>query len=127
MARTKAAAPARRKLASMEPLLNNLVERINRASKQGEQHAIRIQLVGKEPEEWSIETVEGRARLSRGAGPANPSLEVIAEPAAFRAILEGKKEGRAAFLAGGIRVRGDVGAAERLSAAMGTHKPSGGS
>jgi len=37
-------------------------------------------------------------------------------------VLEGKVDGRAAFLAGGIRVRGDVMAVERLSSALGTHK-----
>ena len=107
---------------AVEPLLQELVARVKRVTKPGEQHSIRIQLVG-EPGFWVIETIEGEVRLSEGAGPSSPRVEVIADPAVIKAILSGKKEGKAAFLAGGIRVRGDVRAVERLSAAMGTHKP----
>ena len=118
------AATAKRNAPSVEPLLRDLVARMNRATKSGEKHSIRIQLLGERSGVWGIETVKGEVQLSRGAGPSNPTLEVIAKPAVIRAILDGKKDGRAAFLAGGIRVRGDIAAAERLSAAMGTHKPS---
>ena len=120
------ASTSKGKATSIEPLLRDLAARMNRATKAGEQHSIRIQLLGEGSGVWGIETVKGEVRLSRGAGPSNPTVEVIAEPAVIRAILEGKKDGRAAFMAGGIRVRGDVGAVERLSAAMGTHKPSRG-
>ena len=118
------ASTSKGKATSIEPLLRDLAARMNRATKAGEQHSIRIQLLGEGSGVWGIETVKGEVRLTRGAGPSNPTLEVIAKSAVIRAILDGKKDGRAAFLAGGIRVRGDIAAAERLSAAMGTHKPS---
>ncbi len=117
------ATTAKGKATPVESILRDLVARMNRVAKAGERHSIRIQVLGKESGVWGIETVKGEVRLSR-SGPSSPTVEVIAVPAVLKSILDGKKDGRAAFLAGGIRVIGDVGAVERLSAAIGTHKPS---
>jgi SCP-2 sterol transfer family len=47
-------------------------------------------------------------RVSSEAAAEPPHFEVIGDAKRIQAILEGKKEGRAQFFAGGIRVRGDL-------------------
>ena len=48
-------------------------------------------------------------RVVPAAGRTGPPLvEVLGDPEAVRAVLSGEVEGRKRFLAGGIRVRGDL-------------------
>ena len=70
----------------------------------------------------TAQTRDGEVSLVKGDGDGAHTAEVIAEADAIRPVLEGKSDGRAAFLAGGIRVRGDVLALQRFSAALGTHQ-----
>ncbi len=108
---------------SIEPALEALVTRMRQG--EGEQHAIRLQLSGPQGGTWSVETVEGQLRLVKGSGSQSPRVEVHADAASIRRVLDGEVDGRAAFLSGGILVRGDVASLERLSAALGTHAPAG--
>jgi hypothetical protein len=48
------------------------------------------------------------APLAGGEEGAPPLLEVIGDPRRLAAIVRGEKDGRKQFLAGGIRVRGDM-------------------
>lgn len=86
--------------------------------------AIRLQLTGAEGGSWCIEGGRPDVRLVRGTGSEEPVAVVMGEASALRAVLEGKKEGRAAFLAGGIRVRGDISYLQKISAELGTHSKS---
>ena len=106
---------------SIEPALEALVTRMNRSEARAEQHSIRLQLSGPQGGTWAIETVEGQLRLVKGPGSAMPRVEVHADAESIRRVLDGEVDGRAAFLSGGILVRGDVASLERLSAALGTH------
>jgi len=110
---------------SIEPALEALVTRMNRSEARAQEHSIRLQLFGPEGGTWLIESVEGELRLVKGPGTAMPKVEVHADATSIRRVLEGEIDGRAAFLSGGILVRGDVLSLERLSAALGTHKPTG--
>jgi alkyl sulfatase BDS1-like metallo-beta-lactamase superfamily hydrolase len=110
---------------SIEPALEALVTRMNRSEARAQEHSIRLQLSGQQGGMWAIETVEGQLRLVKGPGSATPRAEVHADAATIRRVLDGEVDGRAAFLSGGILVRGDVASLERLSAALGTHAPAG--
>jgi predicted lipid carrier protein YhbT len=46
--------------------------------------------------------------LEAGADTASARIEVIGDPARLTSIIEGKKDARMQFFAGGIRVRGDM-------------------
>lgn len=111
--------------ASIEPALEALVTRMNRSEARAEQHSILLHLSGAQGGTWAVETVEGQLRLVKGPGSAMPRAEVHADAASVRRILDGEVDGREVFLSGGILVRGDVAALERLSAALGTHAPAG--
>ena len=54
---------------------------------------------------------------ARRAGP--PIIEVIGDADRIRRILDGSKDGRLQFFAGGIRVRGDLKYLSELSHEMG--------
>ena len=59
-----------------------------------------------------------------GAASGECRAEVVGDARTIRDVLEGKVDGKEALLLGGIRVRGDIDFLERLSAALGTHRPS---
>jgi hypothetical protein len=46
--------------------------------------------------------------LEAGADSGSARIEVICDPARLTSIIEGKKDARMQFFAGGIRVRGDM-------------------
>jgi putative sterol carrier protein len=59
-------------------------------------------------EESSIETTGREARMIRAAPATAPLVEVSGSSTVLKAIMDGRKEASRAFLAGGIRVQGDV-------------------
>ena len=60
--------------------------------------------------------------MSRESTAGAPHVEVIGDANRIRAILEGRKEGRLQFYAGGIRVRGDLQYLSDLAYEMGLIK-----
>ena len=59
-------------------------------------------------EEYSMEMREREARMARGVPATAPLVEVHGPSTVLKAIMDGRKEASRAFLAGGIRVEGDV-------------------
>jgi hypothetical protein len=59
-------------------------------------------------EEYSIETTGREARVIRAAPVTAPLVEVHGSSTVLKAIADGRKDAARAFLAGGIRVQGDV-------------------
>ena len=59
-------------------------------------------------EENSIEMTGREARVIRAAPATAPLVEVSGPSKVLKAIMDGRKEASRAFLAGGIRVQGDV-------------------
>jgi SCP-2 sterol transfer family protein len=110
---------------SIEPALEALVTRIRQCAPEIDRLSIRLQLSGPQGGAWSIEMVEDQLRLMKGPGSPNPTWELHADAAVVRSILDGEVDGRTAFLSGGFLVRGDTAAAQRVSAALGTHSPCG--
>jgi len=108
---------------SMDEPLQSLASRIREHPGPLGSHRIRLSLHGEGGGVWTLQTDAAGVSLVPGEGDGAPTVEVIAEVDAIRPVLEGSQDGRAAFFAGGIRVRGDVLAIEQFSAALGTHKP----
>ncbi len=110
---------------STEEALQGLVKRMSeRRASVGGTHHIRLQVEGDGGGVWVIDLGDPGAGLAIGESGREPTAEVVADGAALRAVLEGRIDGRDAFLAGTIRVRGDIVALEQLSASLGTHVPS---
>jgi len=108
---------------SIERALESIAKRMREQRAPLAPHHIRLNLRGDGGGVWTLRTGAEGVSLTSGEGDGEPTVEVIAEAEAIRGVLEGEVDGREAFLAGGIRVRGDVMAIEQLSAALGTHKP----
>jgi SCP-2 sterol transfer family len=109
---------------SMDGMLQLLARRMREHPGSLGSHRIRLDLRGAGGGVWTLQTGAAGVSLVSGEGDGVPSAEVIADVAAIKPVLEGRQDGRAAFLAGGIRVRGDVLAITQLSAVLGTHQPS---
>jgi hypothetical protein len=109
------------KTSSVEDALRSLAKRIDEHPGQLGPHRIRLSVNGAGGGVWTLQARDGAVTLVRGDGDGAHTAEVIADADAIGPVLQGKADGRAAFLAGGIRVRGDVLALQRLSAALGTH------
>ncbi len=109
---------------SMDGALQSLASRMREHPGPLGPHRIRLDLHGEGGGVWTLQTGAAGVSLVTGEGEGPPTVEVIAEVAAIKPVLEGRQDGRAAFLAGGIRVRGDLLAITQLSAALGMHRPS---
>ena len=110
------------KSSSVEGALQSLAKRMREHSGELGPHRIRLSINGAGGGVWTLQSRDGEVSLVKGDGDGAHTAEVIAEADAIQPVLEGKTDGRAAFLAGGIRVRGDVLALQRFSAALGTHQ-----
>lgn len=67
---------------------------------------------------FCLHTVGQHAEIIAGTH-ADPILEVVGDPARLRSIIEGKKDGRLQFFAGGISIRGDMHYLSELGLALG--------
>jgi putative sterol carrier protein len=70
--------------------------------------SILLRLTGEGGGDHYVHLTGRGARVSNEASSQPPDFEVIGDARRIQSILEGKKEGRAQFFAGGIRVRGDL-------------------
>lgn len=101
---------AEKKRASAKDALERIRERMDkcRAVRPGN---IDLHLSGASGGEYRISSRGGKTTVSsavaRGAGPA-PLLEIWGDSETIRAIIDGKKDAVKQFLAGGIRVRGNL-------------------
>jgi hypothetical protein len=70
--------------------------------------SILLRLSGENGGDFYLHSTSAGSTLSREPAAGSPHIEVIGDANRIRAILDGTKEGRAQFYAGGIRVRGDL-------------------
>jgi len=91
----------------MEAYLEDCAKRLGetKALRQG---SIVFRLTGVGGGEYYLDCSTKGARLAKSMPRGAPLIEVMGDARRIRAILEGKKDGRTQFLAGGIRVRGDL-------------------
>lgn len=58
--------------------------------------------------DYCVDCSPKTAELTVGMPRSTPIIEVLGDAKRIQAILEGKKDARAQFMAGGLRVRGDL-------------------
>lgn len=69
--------------------------------------SILLRLTGESGGDFYLHSDSTGCSMSREASASPPHIEVMGDAKRIRAILDGTKEGRLQFYAGGIRVRGD--------------------
>jgi hypothetical protein len=69
---------------------------------------ITLRFIDEDTSSVSLHLSAGKARLEKDPVGDSPHVEIIGDARRLVAILGRKKEGRAQFFAGGLRVRGDL-------------------
>ncbi len=69
---------------------------------------ILLRLTGADGGEYCLDCSPKGVRIEKKMTHSTPLIEVIGDAKRIRAVLDGKKDGRTQFLAGGIRIRGDL-------------------
>lgn len=90
-----------------EESLKRFADRVSKA-KVLRKGPLAFRLSGKDGGDYFLDCSTGQARLSKGTPSDQVLLELIGDARRIIAVLEGKKDGRRQFLAGGFRVRGDL-------------------
>ena len=70
--------------------------------------SILLRLTGENGGDFYLHSTSTGCSVSREAPAGLPHIEVIGSADRIRAILDGSKDGRLQFYAGGLRVRGDL-------------------
>jgi predicted lipid carrier protein YhbT len=81
-----------------------------------------LRLTGSHGGHFAVRVREGKVDVLKDVPAGHHAIEVIGDAQRVLAVLEGKKDARAQFLAGGFRVRGDVRYINDLALAMGILK-----
>jgi len=92
---------------SVESVLGDLAARAGKA-KALRDGIVAFELTGPGGGDFLLDCGASRARLSKGKPSRKPIIHVTGDASRIRAILEGKKDARKQFFAGGIRVRGNL-------------------
>jgi hypothetical protein len=107
MPKTKTRAKPERAAVNLDATVNAVAERVRNA--RSRRHGtILLRLTGPGGGDYAVQSTEGTMRVLKEIPHAPHQFEVIGDARRIQAILEGKKEGRAQFFAGGIRIRGDL-------------------
>jgi putative sterol carrier protein len=93
--------------AAIESSLNAFSSRLTGSQAQFKRGSILIRFTDT-GEEYSIAMTSREARMTNSAPPAVPLVEVSGPSRVLLAIMDGTQEPRRAFMAGGIRVQGDL-------------------
>jgi len=67
-----------------------------------------LRLTGTGGGDFCLQCSPEGVHVTKGAPPGEHDIEVMGDAARIHAILEGKRDARAIFLGGGIRVRGNI-------------------
>jgi predicted lipid carrier protein YhbT len=106
MSRGKPTSAARSKKA-VEAVLNDVVRKFETAHAR-RAGSILFRMIGDGGGEFYLHSTSAGCELSREPRGGPPHVEVIGDVDRILAILDGRREGRLQFFAGGIRVRGDL-------------------
>lgn len=106
---------------SFATALNTFVTKFDRARTR-RVGSILLRLTGESGGDFYLHSTSTSCSVSRESANSTPHIEVIGDANRIRAILEGRKEGRLQFYAGGIRVRGDLQYLSDLAHEMGLIK-----
>jgi hypothetical protein len=106
---------------TIEQSLKTFASKVDKA-KSLRRGVITFRLAGKEGGEFYIDSTKGGAQVAKGAPPRIRQFELIGDAGRIAAILDGKKDARKLFLAGGFRIRGDLRYASELAVELGIVK-----
>ena len=106
---------------SLAAALNTFVTKFDRARTR-RLGSILLRLTGENGGDFYLHSTSAGCSMSRESTAGAPHVEVIGDANRIRAILDGRKEGRLQFYAGGIRVRGDLQYLSDLAYEMGLIK-----
>ena len=81
--------------------------------------SILLRMTGENGGDFYLHSTSTGCSVSREGAAESPLIEVIGNADRIRRILDGSKDGRMQFYAGGIRVRGDLKYLSELSHEMG--------
>ncbi len=101
---------ADQKSKSLEDAFERLRERID-ASPRVKPGEVELHLAGKQAGDYRISLGRGKATVATmagGPGGQRPTLEVWGDADTIRAIINGEKDPVKQFLAGRMRIRGDL-------------------
>jgi hypothetical protein len=92
---------------AIEDSLKSFAVRLNK-SKVLRRKPMAFKLSGASGGHYFLDWSTGTVRVSKGSPSGEPVVELIGDASRIIAILEGRKDARKQFLAGGFRVRGDL-------------------
>ena len=92
---------------AIEDSLKSIAVRLNK-SKVVIRQPILFKLSGTGGGDYFLDWSSGVARVSKGTPSGRVLVELIGDARRIIAVLEGRKDARKQFLAGGFRVRGDL-------------------
>ena len=81
-----------------------------------------FKLIGTSGGDYFLDWSTGMARVEKGTPSTRGPVELIGDARRIVAILEGRKDARKQFLAGGFRVRGDIRYISALAVELGLVK-----
>ncbi len=114
---TKSSAAVERSRKELQSSLEEVAPRLlkDRALRPG---AIVFRDVRDDAAVFALRTSGERAEIAAGTD-SDPLLEITGDPRRLRAIIEGRKDAREQFFAGGISIRGDMHYLSELGLALG--------
>jgi hypothetical protein len=104
--------------ASAYERIRRLADRAHGAKALPDGHVV-LRLSGSDGGTFAVRVKDGKAEVLKDVPAGHHPIELIGSAQRVLAILEGKKDARTQFLAGGFRVRGDVRRINDIALAMG--------
>ena len=90
-----------------EDPLHDFAKRLSATTVLRDGHIV-LRMKGEGACDYCFRCEKGAASLKQDVPPGDHHIELIGEARRIRSLLEGKKDARVHFLAGGFRVRGDI-------------------
>jgi hypothetical protein len=97
--------------------LHDFAKRLSATTVLRDGHIV-LRMKGEGAAEYCFRCEKGIASLQQDVPPGDHHIELIGDARRIRTLLEGKKDARVHFLAGGFRVRGDIGYISDLAMAL---------
>lgn len=116
--KTEPASTPGKSVKSLDAVLSDHVSRFE-AARTLRAGSILLRLIGEGGGDYFVHSTSTGCHASREPGAGPPHFEVTGDARRVRSILDGSREGRLQFFAGGIRVRGDLHYLSELAYEMG--------
>ena len=95
-------------MTTMAEALQSMMERFNPAKAKGVNAVIQLNATGDDGGQYYTTVADGKATLTQGAAP-NPTVTINVAARDWIDIMSGKLDPTRAFMAGKLRITGDLG------------------